>query len=109
MFSQVDDGLMDVGLLAHVSRTRILSLFDQVKKSYVAPRTGPRSVDPVAPTLVAVIHVCVCVCVYACLRGWVGDMFVIYIQRSNASQVHISCASCMYVCLCVYEAYDVGE
>ena len=49
---QVDDGFMDVGTLAHVSRTRVVSLFDQVKKSYVAPRTGPGFVELVAGTLV---------------------------------------------------------
>ena len=41
---QVDDGYMDVGLVAHLSRARILSLFDQVKKNYRAPLTGPRFV-----------------------------------------------------------------
>ena len=109
---QVDDGFMDVGLLAHVSRTRVVSLFDQVKKSYVAPRTGPRCVDAVASVCVRV-RVCVCACVRACVR----DMVVIYLQLSSASHVHISCVSCVYACafmcvpvcmhvrICVYHVY----
>ena len=99
---QVDDGFMDVGLLAHVSRTRVVSLFDQVKKSYVAPRTGPRCVDAVAR-----VRVCVRVCVRACVRDMdviYLQLSVIYLQLSSASHVHISCVSCVYqyVCMCVF-------
>jgi hypothetical protein len=93
---QVDDGFMDVGLLAHVSRTRVVSLFDQVKKSYVAPRTGPRCVDAVAR-----VRVCVRVCVRACVRDMdviYLQLSVIYLQLSSASHVHISCVSCVYAC-----------
>jgi diacylglycerol kinase family enzyme len=39
--AKVDDGLMDVALLSHVGRARVISLFDQVKKGYLAPVTGP--------------------------------------------------------------------
>ena len=38
--AKVDDGFMDVTLLAHVSRARVFGLFDQVKQGYRAPRTG---------------------------------------------------------------------
>jgi hypothetical protein len=66
---------MDVGLLAHVSRTRVVSLFDQVKKSYVAPRTGPgcvlRALLSFCDGHVRVrvrVRVCVCVCVFVGVR-----------------------------------------
>lgn len=39
--AKVDDGFMDVALLSHIGRARVISLFDQVKKHYRAPVTGP--------------------------------------------------------------------
>mmetsp|Transcript_55092 Transcript_55092/g.80896 ORF Transcript_55092/g.80896 Transcript_55092/m.80896 type:complete len:94 (-) Transcript_55092:189-470(-) len=33
---------MDVALLSHIARTRVIALFDQVKKAYRPPITGPR-------------------------------------------------------------------
>ena len=42
--AKVDDGFIDVAILSHMARARVVSLFDEAKNGYVAPRTGPGGV-----------------------------------------------------------------